>query len=86
MKSEWLRNLPLEQQKEISELLRNSLMRQTFLGILDRMAAEEERQELTLTAYDSPSWAYKQADLNGARRVLTKLRGLFDFERSKTNG
>lgn len=72
--------------EQIIELLSNQLLRSTFLKILDRIEAEEERMEITLSAYDSPSWAYKQADLNGARRAYSKMRALFNTKDSKTNG
>lgn len=57
----------------------------TFLAILDHLEAREERVELSVSQYDSPSWAYRQAHINGARQVYQTLRQYLTKE-SKTNG
>lgn len=81
MNIEWLKQLPDKKlQEDIENLLRNTFVRETFLGIIMRMQEEEERIETSLKSYDNPSWAYKQADLNGARRAYNKIRSLFDLK------
>lgn len=72
------------EREEILETLNNAFLRENFLNILTRMEAELDRLETTLTAYDSPSWAYRQAHINGSREVYSKIRQL--FKESKTNG
>ena len=79
MKTDWERDLTKEQIDVIKYTLENNkVFVEKILSILDRMVDEEDRGELSLTAYDNPSWAYKQADRNGARRAYTKVKALFD--------
>jgi len=81
LKSEWLRGKSSKEQEEISTVLRhNTILIKSFLEILDRMEEQEHRQEIQSSDYDSPSWAYKQADRNGAKRALSKIRSLFLFD------
>lgn len=35
--------------------------------------------------YDSPSWAYKQADRNGYNRALTQVLELINLDKDKEN-
>lgn len=86
MRQIWLQALDDPTLKgDLEDLLRNTFIRSTLLKVINRMMAEEERMETTLAAYDNPSWAYKQADLNGARRAYTKMQGLLDLESGKTS-
>lgn len=76
--TDWFKDLSAEQKEEIKGTLRNiPFLRDTVLSILQRYEDEEIRSETTLAEYDSASWAYKQADRNGARRVLKKVKSLF---------
>jgi len=47
---------------------------QRLVAILDELEQELERPKET--DYDNPNWAYKQADYNGARRMLQKIKGI----------
>lgn len=81
LKSDWGRNKSPKEKEEIEYVLRNNTILITaFFEILDRMEAEETRQEIQTADYDSPSWAYKQADRNGAKRAYDKVRKLFIFD------
>lgn len=84
MHTEWKRSFNPEEQEKLESILGNKFLVESFLKIIDRMIAEEEAMELSLKAYENPSWAYKQADLNGARRAYSKIKNL--FKESKTNG
>lgn len=85
--AKWLENVrdPAERDR-IIEVLQNPFLRDNFLAILDRIEAEEERLELDLDGYADAAWAYRQADLNGAKRAYRKIRTLFKLKESKTNG
>lgn len=66
--------------RNIKEILESSpTLVEIFLSVLDQMEQEDSRQETSQADYDSPSWAYKQADRNGARRAYGRVRGLFTF-------
>lgn len=77
---DWSRNKTDKEKEAIEFVLRNNVqLVQSILDIIDRYEKEEERAEMTLEAYESPSWAYAQADRNGARRALRKVKSLFNI-------
>lgn len=41
---------------------------------------EELKEEMSLVDYDSPSWAYKQADINGANRKLQQIIDILNLK------
>lgn len=78
--ADWRRDLDEKTIEGIDFLIKNNLaFTEQLLKILDRYADEEERREITLASYDNPNWAYAQADRNGARRALQKVRKLFSY-------
>lgn len=77
-KSDWFIDVSGKEKDELIYVLQNNpILIQAFLKILDRMEKEEARSETQLSEYDNPSWAYKQADRNGAKRIISKVRALF---------
>jgi len=77
----WTKHLQNEDQKEQFELvLRNSTH---VLGRLKAILKEElialEGKETSIADFDSPSWAFKQAYLNGDRARLKKVLNLLEF-------
>lgn len=81
LNSDWFRNTNSKQKEELEYVLRNnSTLVQSILDILTRYENEELRSQISSSQYDNPSWAYKQADVNGARRALAKVRALFTFD------
>jgi len=75
----WTQHCKDEKEKEalLFILQNNRVLIDRLLLILEKFEAEED--VLTTQDYDSPSWAYKQADRNGAVRSLRKVKKLFDF-------
>lgn len=65
------------------ELLQHSS--EEFSLILDHFETQEEKIETSMSAYDNAAWPYKQAHVNGARRVYKTLRGVLTKD-SSTNG
>ena len=83
LQSDWFRNKNPKQKEEIEFILRNNvLLVSTILEILKRYEDEELRSQITVDQYENPSWAYRQADINGARRAISKVRSLFNMETS----
>ena len=79
--TEWTKHLKDPEAKaDFEKLLRNSTI---SLGRLREIVEEKlnalDRSEVKTEVYDSPNWAYKQADTNGARRVLMNLLAMLDF-------
>lgn len=60
---------------------RSLLERQT--AILDRMESELDSQESDPSQYESPSWAALQADRNGFRRALRKIKKLNNLDQKE---
>lgn len=76
--ADWFKGMTKEQQEEIRGTLKNiPFLKETILSIIKRYEDEEIRAETSLAEYDSPSWSHKQADRNGARRALRKVKTLF---------
>lgn len=86
IKTDWLRGKVGKEAEDLEYVIRNNpILIEAFLEILKRYEKEEDRGEITLDQYDSPSWGYKQADRNGARRAYAKVRSLFQTQESETN-
>lgn len=76
----WLNDLKGKEKEDLEYLLRNNRQLITkLLDILEKYEDEELKQETSQSDYDSPSWGYKQADRNGARRAYRKIRSLFSY-------
>lgn len=81
IKTAWFKNRNSREKEELEYVLRNNvLLKEAILSILETMKDTEERKEIRPDAYENPSWAYKQADINGAKRVIEEIRSLFIFD------
>ena len=81
--SDWFRELSEKEKSDLEYILRNNtILVSSLLKILTRYENEENRSEISASQYDNPSWAYKQADTNGAKRAYAKIRALFNMETS----
>lgn len=74
----WFSNLPSNQQEDFKQLVLSSSK------LLDRLKeicyTTIQNGELTKQVdYDCPSWAYKQADLNGYMRAYREIADLADI-------
>ncbi len=81
IKTAWFKNKTAREKEEITYVLQNNvLLREALFSILDQMREAEERKEIQSNQYENPSWAYRQADINGAKRILQDVRALFIFD------
>lgn len=71
----WFGGLPKEEKEEFDDYLNNS---QKVLDKLDEICYNmiQEAESKVSNDYDSPSWAYHQADFVGFKRALTNVRNL----------
>lgn len=78
----WLSDIKDQKEKESMEFIlrNNQILVRRLLEILEKYDQEEYRAETSISEYDSPSWSHKQADRNGARRAIKKVRELFLFD------
>ena len=61
-----------QERRELTQTINNS---RYILDLLERIIQDEitEEEKTKLDDYNSPSWAYRQADRNGALRVLRQI-------------
>lgn len=80
MQAQWFSNLPKDKQEEFkknvisSQKVLDRLREICYNTIQNGVAAKE-------TDYDSPSWAYKQADLNGYLRAYREIMQLATLDK-----
>lgn len=87
MISAWTKHLSTEEEK--TKFRNEVLSARSVLRRLNELLDEEERSldrsEMDVKSYESPSWAYLQADKNGFRRALkiTKIITNLDHKEPK---
>lgn len=64
--------------KKYLQSCKTAFERQTAL--MDKMESDLDEQETDLTQYNSPSWAALQADRNGYRRALKRIKKLINLD------
>lgn len=74
----WTQHLKTEASRdEFTKTVSVALDGPVFKRLLEILEEKEEHLDKTRSAdYDSASWAYKQADNNGARRMLQAVKDL----------
>ncbi len=72
LSAKWFHGIAREDRASHEQLIRNSTI---LLGTLTKVIEEElaALRKPPSSDYDSPAWAYKQADRNGQIRALTNL-------------
>lgn len=76
----WFKNKTDKEKESIEYILKNNrILLDALIDVLNEFEQEEMSAEITLKEYDSPSWSHKQADRNGARRAIRKVKTLFKF-------
>lgn len=76
----WTKHLRDEAKTEFEGSLTNSgLVLRRLYDILKEFETESTNKEISISEYDSPSWAYKQAYLNGQRSAYTRMKDLLEI-------
>ena len=74
----WFEGLEGPEKEALDFVLNNNpLLIPRLLDIIDSYEQEELRAERNKSQYESPSWAYTQADRNGALRAYANIKQLF---------
>ncbi len=77
MQTKWFSHLPRDKQEDFKKLVLGSQK------VLDRLREicynVNQNREVPTADYDSPSWAYKQADRNGYLRAYREIYDLLDL-------
>lgn len=76
----WISGLTTDEKPEFVRLLRNNFtgtVMDRFQDILIKSVESVEVKEASMSQYDSPSWAYRQAHLNGYKEAINFVNSLF---------
>lgn len=78
---DWTKHLKTEaERKEFEASVRHdTLVLGRLAEILSEKLSQLDRAEVSLSEYENPSWAYKQAHANGVRTGLTVVLNLLSF-------
>lgn len=77
MKKNIILGLTETQEKDVRQEFQTSTnLRARFVQMLSEKREYAVKQKISDTAYDSPNWAYKQADLVGYLRALEEISEL----------
>lgn len=79
MKTVWTKGVETEATKEIELQFKASMViRKRLAEILRDKYATADKSRLLKDAYDTPNWAYKQADLAGYHRALSEILSILE--------
>ena len=77
MKTSLIKGLNASDRDEIKgQFIAALRLRKQLIKTLEEKATSADNESLTKEGYDSPSWAYKQADLVGYKRAISELISL----------
>jgi hypothetical protein len=79
---QWYNNLPKDEQESFKKIVGQSektldRLREICYNIV------KNGERISVSDYDNPSWAYKQADRNGYLRAYEELIRLLDISRDQ---
>jgi len=85
MQPDWLHHLkdPTERERFKKYILNNRTLLERLSSILTQWENELTSSELSQKAYESPSWAFEQADCNGYRRCLRDLQIILNLDQKE---
>ena len=82
MKTVWTSGLNAEKKEEIErDFISSSGMRERLTAILSDKITSKRSETLSKDLYNSPSWAYQQADAIGYERALNEVISLISSPR-----
>ena len=77
MKTIWFMDLPKDEQEGFKREVKSA---KNVLDKLEQIVNSKIKEIVINTDYDSPSWAYKQADRNGYNRALTEIINILHLD------
>ena len=82
MISAWTKHITNDEEKKRfqNEVQGSKRVLQRLQALMDEMKTDTENQEMSTKLYDSPSWAYIQADANGYKRCLKQISKLINLD------
>jgi|TARA_R110001606_G_scaffold175347_1_gene321906 hypothetical protein len=79
VKSTWFKNCKSQAEKD--KVKQQILSQQEVIVRLEEILESMLKDTTTAAEYDSPSWAYLQADRNGYNRAVTTVLELINFNK-----
>ena len=74
MKTSWVSGLEPDAKKQMEDYFKSSpILRERLAYILENKAKNIRSVNLAVKQFESPSWAYKQADRNGYERAIAEI-------------
>ncbi len=77
MKTIWFMDLPKDEQEGFKKQVKAA---KDVLEKLEQIVKSRIKEIVVANDYDSPSWAYKQADRNGYNRALTEIINILNLD------
>lgn len=77
MKTIWFMDLPKDEQDGFKREVKSA---KNVLDKLEQIVQNRIKEIVITNDYDSPSWAYKQADRNGYNRALTEIINILHLD------
>jgi hypothetical protein len=77
MKTIWFMDLPKDEQEGFKKEVKSA---KNVLEKLEQIVKSRLKEIVVIEDYDSPSWAYKQADRNGYNRALTEIINILNLD------
>lgn len=77
MKTIWFMDLPKDEQEGFKREIKSA---KNVLDKLEQIVNSKIKEIVIANDYDSPSWAYKQADRNGYNRALTEIINILHLD------
>lgn len=77
MKTIWFMDLPKDEQEGFKREIKSA---KNVLDKLEQIVNSRMKEIVVANDYDSPSWAYKQADRNGYNRALTEIINILHLD------
>ena len=77
MKTIWFMDLPKDEQDGFKREIKSA---KNVLDKLEQIVNSKIKEIVIANDYDSPSWAYKQADRNGYNRALTEIINILHLD------
>lgn len=77
MKTIWFMDLPKDEQEGFKKEVKSA---KNVLDKLEDIVRSRLKDIVVTEDYDSPSWAFKQADRNGYNRALTEIINILNLD------
>lgn len=79
MKTVWSKGLDTQGKADIkTSFEKGAFLRERLSILLNEKSNDAEKDGRSKDGYDSPNWAYKQADMQGYKRALAEISSLLE--------